>query len=151
MPESARPIRTYLLDTNVFVAAIKNPRRETETLRFLLSLIGRDDVELVGNEYWVEEMVRYAEEFRAQTAAWLVAVLMNRTRLVRVGENYLRVCARYLGTPDPADVLHAATCLQERAILISNDKHFNRIRDEGVIEVWSFSQAIRSLSGRGKR
>jgi predicted nucleic acid-binding protein len=150
VPESARLIRTFV-DTNVFVAAIKNPRRETETLRFLLSLIGRDDVELVGNEYWVEEMVRYAEEFRSQTAAWLVAALVNRTRLVRVRGNYLRVCARYLGTPDPADALHAATCLQEGAILVSNDKHFNRIRDEGVIEVWSISEAIRSLSGRGRR
>jgi predicted nucleic acid-binding protein len=142
---SAKPTRTYLLDTNVFVAAIKNPRKETETLRFLLDLIGRDDVELVGNEYWVEEMVRYAEEFHSQTAAWLASLLMSRTRLVHVEDNYVRVCLRYMGTPDPADVLHAATCLQERAILISNDKHFNRVRDQGVIEVWKISQAIRSI------
>lgn len=145
MSGSAKPTRTYLLDTNVFVAAIKNPRKETETLRFLLDLIGRDDVELVGNEYWVEEMVRYAEEFRSQTAAWLASLLMSRTRLVHVEDNYVRVCLRYMGTPDPADVLHAATCLQERAILISNDKHFNRVRDQGVIEVWKISQAIRSI------
>jgi predicted nucleic acid-binding protein len=142
---SAKPTRTYLLDTNVFVAAVKNPRKETETLRFLLDLIGRDDVELVGNEYWVEEMLRYAEEFRSQTAAWLASLLMSRTRLVHVEDNYVRVCLRYMGTPDPADVLHAATCLQERAILISNDKHFNRVRDQGVIEVWKISQAIRSI------
>ena len=145
MPESARPTRTYLLDTNVFVAAIKDPRKETETLRFLLDLLGRDDVGLVGNEHWVDEMLRYAEEFRSQTAAWLASLLMSRTRLVHVEDNYVRVCAQYMGTPDPADVLHAATCLQERAVLISNDKHFNRIRDRRVIAVWNISKAIRSV------
>jgi len=50
-------------------------------------------------------------------------------------------------TPDPADLLHAATCLQERAVLVSNDPHFDRIRDERVIEVWSIAKAIRSLEG----
>jgi predicted nucleic acid-binding protein len=143
--ESAKRTRTYLLDTNVFVAAIKHPRRETETLRFLLDLVGRDDVEFVGNEYWLEEMLRYAEEFRSETAAWLVSLLVGRTRLVHVDDNYVRLCARYMGTPDPADVLHAATCLQERAVLISNDKHFHRIRDQGVIVVWNISKAIRSI------
>jgi predicted nucleic acid-binding protein len=143
--ESAKPTRTYLLDTNAFVAAVKNPRKETETLRFLLDLIGRYDVELVGNEYWVDEMLRYAEEFRSQTSAWLASLLMRRTRLVHVEDNYVRVCARYMGTPDPANVHNAATCLQERAVLISNDKHFNRLRDQGVIEVWNISRAIRSI------
>lgn len=145
MSESAKRTRTYLLDTNVFVAAIKDPRRETETLRFILDLIGRDDVELVGNGYWLEEMLRYAEEFRSETAAWLVSLLVGRTRLVHVDANYVRVCARYMGTPDPADILHAATCLQERAVLISNDKHFHRIRDQRVIVVWDIAKAIRSV------
>ena len=30
---------------------------------------------------------------------------------------------------EPADTLHAATCLQESAILITNDKHFDQKRD----------------------
>ncbi len=145
MPASERTTRTFLLDTNVFVAAVKNPRRETATLRFLLALLDRDDVRLVGNPYWVEEMVRYAEEFRSETAAWLVGALLSRTRVVRVARNFIVVVAKFVTTPDPADLLHAATCLQERAVLVSNDRHFDRIRDEGVIEVWSISKAIRSL------
>jgi len=48
-------------------------------------------------------------------------------------------------TPDPADVLHAATCLQERAVLVTNDRHFDRIREEGIVEVWDIAKAIRSL------
>ncbi len=151
MPASGRSTPTFLLDTNVFVAAVKHPRRETATLRFLLALLERTDVSLVGNAFWVEEMLRYAEEFRSETAAWLVGALLNRTRVVRVERNFVTVCAKYVTTPDPADVLHAATCLQERATLVSNDRHFDRICDEGVIEVWSIAQGIRSLGRLGAR
>ena len=40
------------------------------------------------------------------------------------------------------DIYHAATCLQEGAVLITNDRHFDRINDEKIIEVWSISEAI---------
>ena len=149
MPAFEGSTRTFLLDTNVFVAAVKHPRRETGTLRFLLALLEREDVQLVGNEFWVEEMLRYAEEFRSETAAWLVGALLHRTRVVRVARNFVTICAKHIPTPDPADVLHAATCLQERAILVSNDRHFDRIRKEGVIEVWSITKAIQSVERFG--
>lgn len=145
MPASEGRTRTFLLDTNVFIAAIKNPRRETGTLQLLLDILNRDDIELVGNDIWAEEMLRYAEEFRSATATWLVSALLNRARLVRVGKRYRTICKPYVTTPDHADILHAATCLQERAVLISNDKHFDRIRDAGVLEVWSITKAIRSV------
>ena len=145
MPASRRTTRTFLLDTNVFVAAVRHPRRETATLRFLLDLLGREDLDLVGNVYWVEEMLRYAEEFHSETAAWLVGALLGRARIVPVARNFVTVCAAYVRTPDLADLLHAASCLQERAVLVSNDKHFDRIRDLGVVELWSITRAIRSL------
>lgn len=145
MPASAGTTRTLLLDTNVFVAAVKHPRRETASLRLILGLLRRDEVRLVGNVYWIEELLRYAEEFRSETAAWLISALFDRTRIVEVTANFVRISARYVRTPDLADVVHAATCLQERAILVSNDRHFDRIRDEGVLEVWSLADAIRAL------
>ena len=145
MPASAGTIRTLLLDTNVFVAAVKHPRRETASLRLILGLLRRDEVRLVGNVYWIEELLRYAEEFHSETAAWLISALLDRTRIVEVTANFVRISARYVRTPDLADVVHAATCLQERAILVSNDRHFDRIRDAGVLEVWSISGAIRAL------
>jgi len=146
---SARSTRTFLLDTNVFLAAVKDPRRETATLRLLLDVLARDDVELVGNDLWVEEMVRYAEEFRSETASWLVGALVGKARLVSVDANFRAICRRYVTEPNPADVLHAATCLQERAILVSNDRHFDRIRREGVVAVWTISEAIRALGVPG--
>ncbi len=149
MPASAGSTRTFLLDTNVFVAAVKHPRRETATLRFLLGLLARTDVTLVGNPFWVEEMLRYAEAFRSETATWLVGALLARTRVVRVERNFVTVCATYVSTPDVADILHAATCLQERAVLVTNDRHFDRIRDAGVVEVWSITEAVRFVERFG--
>jgi len=142
---SAGGTRTFLLDTNVFVAAVKPPRRETATLRLVLEFLRREDLALVGNDLWLEEMLRYAEEFRSETASRLVSALVEGTRFVHVRENFRAVCRGYITTPDPADVLHAATCLQEGAILVSNDRHFNRIRDERIVEVWDIAKALRSL------
>ncbi|HYS71557.1 MAG TPA: PIN domain-containing protein [Thermoplasmata archaeon] len=134
-----------MLDTNVFVAAVKHPKRETATLRLLLEVLQRDDIALVGNDLWLEEMLRYAEAFRSETSSQLVAALIEKTRFVRVDATFRAVCRRFITTPDPADVLHAATCLQERAVLVTNDRHFDRIREEGIVEVWDIAKAIRSL------
>ena len=101
-------------------------------------------MELVGNPYWVEEMLRSAEEFRSETATWLISALVKRTRIAGAARNFVKVCAEYVTTPDRADVMHAATCLREHAILISNDRHFDRIRDAGVLEAWSIADAIRA-------
>ena len=145
MPASGKPTRAFLVDTNAFVAAIKHPRRETATLRFLITLLRTEDVALVCNEHWAEELLRYAEAFRSETATWLASALLDRARLVRVAPRYVKLSAQYVTTRDVADVIHAATCLQEHAILITNDRHFDRIRDEGIVEVWSIAQALRSL------
>ena len=142
---SAAGTQTFLLDTNVFIAAVKDPRRETATLRLILEFLRREDLELVGNDLWLEEMIRYAEEFGSDTASQVLAALIERTRFVRVEENFRAICRRFVTTPDPADILHAATCLQERAVLVSNDKHFDKIRDEGIVEVWTITKAMRSL------
>ncbi|OPY47221.1 MAG: hypothetical protein A4E46_00565 [Methanosaeta sp. PtaU1.Bin016] len=44
-----------------------------------------------------------------------------------------------------ADTVHAATCLHTGAVLISNDAHFDRINDAGIIEVWKISEAIKRI------
>ena len=136
---------TFFLDTNVFVAAVKHPTRETATLRLLLEVLRRDEIALVGNDLWLEEMLRYAEAFRSETASQIVAALVQKTRFVRVDASFRAVCRRFMTTPDPADILHAATCLQERAVLVTNDRHFDRIREEGIVEVWDIAKAIHSL------
>ena len=138
-------IRTLLLDNNVFVAATRNPRRMTETLRLILKIVQDRDIRLVGNELLVEEMARYAEAFGSRTAALILGVLASKMEVLEVRESLIRVCRAYMRDGEAVDVVLAATCLQAEAVLITNDRHFDRIRDEGIIKVWSIAEAISNL------
>ena len=135
----------FLLNTNIFISAIKNLGRQTSSLHLILHLIGEPSISLAGNTLLVEEMVRYAELLRSETAATLLYALIAKMKIVNIQENYPKICKTYIETPDKADILHAATCLRTNAVLISNDYHFNRIRDEEIIKVWSSIEAINKL------
>lgn len=145
MRRSEPTTQTFLLDSNVFIAAIKDPKKHTETLRLIIKIIEDQDIKLIGNSLLVEEMLRYAELLKSQTAATIVASLLAKTRIVHVSENYRKICKAYLRTPDKADILHASACLQTNSILITNDRHFDKMRNEGIIRVWSITEAIRKL------
>ena len=90
--------KAFLLDTNVFIAAIKDPKKETKTLQLILTMIEREDIHLVGDEFLVEEMVRYAEEFKSETASWILSALINKMKLVDVGKNLIKICKNYINT-----------------------------------------------------
>lgn len=145
MRKSRSDTRVFLLDTNVFVAALKSPKKESKTLQLILTLIENENIELVGDEFLAEEMARYAEELRSETASWILAALLEKMEFIGVGENFVKICKGYIRTPDLADIVHAAACLKSGAVLITNDKHFDRIKDEGIIKVWSVSEAIEEL------
>jgi len=145
MRKSRRSTQTFLLDTNVLVAAIKRPERQTNTLRLLLKIIEDTRVHLVGNVLLAHEMHRYVELFKSRRAAVLFSALLSKMELVKVQERFVKICKGYIRTPNKADILHAATCLQTGATLITNDRHFDRIKKEGIIEVLSVSEAIRKL------
>jgi len=129
----------------VFIAAIKDPERQTSTFQLLLKIIKDPSIRLVGDVLLAEEMRRYAELFKSKRAAMLISALLGKMRLVRVPENYVRICKTYIQTPDKADILHAATCLQTGTTLITNDRHFDRIKKRGIIKVLSVGEAIRKL------
>ncbi len=135
-----------MLDTNVLVAAIKKPAKETQTLRLLTRIIENSRIRLVADELLVEEMLRYAELLKSPTAATIIAAFLGRTTLVKVLENYRAICRAYVKTPDKADILHAAACLQTGAVLITNDRHFKNIENEGIIKVWSITEAIMNMA-----
>jgi predicted nucleic acid-binding protein len=101
----------------------------------------------VADELLLDEMLRYAELLKSQTAANIVEALLSKTSIVRVPRNYRNICKTYIQTPDRADILHAGICLQTGAILITNDHHFDRIRKEGIIKVWSMTEAYRKVTG----
>jgi len=124
---------------------VKDPRKSTETLRLIIKIIEDSSIKLVGNDLLVEEMLRYMELLKSETAATILAALLTKMKIIMVRESYRRICKAYIKTPDKADILHAATCLQADATLITNDRHFDRLRDERIISVWSITEAIKGL------
>jgi len=137
--------QAYLLDNNAFISAIRDPRRETATLRLILKMAWDPTVTLIGDDLLVEEMTRYAELLDSDTAATTLATLISKMKIVDVQEKYVKICLNYIETPDKADIVHAAACLQTDATLISNDRHFDRIAEERIIRVLSIAEAIKTL------
>lgn len=136
------PVRV-LLDANVLVAAIRNPRRRTATFRLLTYFLTSEPERLVANDLLVEEYLRYAQVFPSPTARALVAALLRRMETIGVEEQFVRACAPYFPRDEVADIVHAATCLKTRALLVSNDRHFRRIRQAGIVKVLTLAEAIR--------
>lgn len=64
--KSKQNIRRFLVDTNLFIAAIKNPNRETTSLKLLLDLIDNKNIALIGNEFLIMEMRKYTQFFESE-------------------------------------------------------------------------------------
>ncbi|MBI4258537.1 MAG: PIN domain-containing protein [Thaumarchaeota archaeon] len=151
---SGREGRTkrFVVDTNVFVAAIKpfakpvrKSRENTKALSLLIKLIVNEQLELVGNSGLVGEYRRLAEELNSETSRLILRQLAEKVKVVEIKDNALMRCKPHLPRGESADVMHAATSLQEDAVLITNDRDFDGIRESEIIQVWSISEAIRML------
>ena len=136
-----------MLDNNVFVAAIAKPTMRAGTLKLILHILTDAEIKLIGDKYLAEEMIRYTEVYPSETAISLLEVITSKTEFIDVETRYLKICRNYIGTEDLPDVYHAAACLQTGSTLISDDHHFNKIRDEGILNVWSTKTAINEMLG----
>ena len=147
--------RRFVVDTNVFVAAIKpfskSGRKKlsdnTSSLALLLRPNNDDDLELFSNRWLLDEYKRLGEELSSDTSELILGQLT--TKMLEVAEpekEMIARCRQHIPEREAADILHAATALQSKAVLITNDRDFDRIKESGVIEVWSISKAIRKLS-----
>ena len=140
--KSGKSIRQFLVDTNLFIAAIKNPKKETASLRLLMELTNDGSIMLIGNEFLIMEMEKYAQVFESKRGKEILRKLIDKTEVIDVDEKFLRLCKSFFPENQLIDIYHAATCLQKGAVLITNDRHFDRIRNEKIIDVWSISKAI---------
>lgn len=138
----ASPPATILLDTNVFVSAIKSVPRMTDSFRLLVRLLDME-VRFVGNEILAEEYLHYARLLPSPTAAALVASILGRMEIVHIDDRFLHACAPYFGRNSAKDCVHAATCLQLGATLVSNDHDYDAIERAGVIRRVTASAAVR--------
>lgn len=143
MRRRKRDTLRFLIDTNVLISAVKNPRGET--LKLLIRLIEDPSITLVGNDLLVEEYLKYVKVLKSETVFWIVSALLGRMELVTVEEGHIRACRPYIKTPDKVDILHAATCLKSGSVLITNDRHFNKIRDASIIDVWGIPKALEEM------
>jgi len=134
-----------LVDANVFIAAIKNPDKKTRSLDLIVELIENEKISLVGNDLLLLEFEKYSERFNSETASYLLKRLKDKITVIKINEENMKISSQYIPKTEIADIVHAATCLQENSILISNDKHFDKISENSVIEVWTISKAISNL------
>ncbi|TAN38834.1 MAG: PIN domain-containing protein [Candidatus Methanoperedens sp.] len=111
----------------------------------VLELISNEGIHLVGNDLLLLEFEKYSGRFKSGTALHLLKRLRDKMTVVELDENYIKKRSKYFPKNEIVDIVHAATCLQENSILITNDKHFNKISEDKIIEVWSISKAIENL------
>ncbi|RLE77454.1 MAG: PIN domain nuclease [Thermoprotei archaeon] len=147
--------RRFLLDTNIFIAAFKSGW--TKTTELLLELLTNPKYELVGNSVLLEEYKKWTiklgmkDSALQEPATILYSLLKSKIKLVKPDKKHLEVCKPYFPESERADLYHAATCLKTGAILISNDKHFDKIKQAGLIPVWRTGEAIRKILKHSKR
>ena len=142
------PTPAILLDTNVFVSAVKSVPRVTDSLRLIVHFLAAN-VRLVGNELLAGEYLLYAQLLPSPTATALAASILGTLEIIRVEERFVLACTPYFGGRKRKDCVHAATCLQRGATLVSNDHDFDAVDRAGVIRRMPISEAVRRwLPGR---
>ena len=129
----------FLIDTNLFVAAVKGGK--TKSTELLVRLI-EGTWDLVADDILISEYERYSLMFGAHAFFKLV---LSKVIVIEQSEEDILLCKSFFPAGSGADAVHAATCLHTGAILISNDAHFDRIKEAGIIEIWSISDAIKKL------
>jgi predicted nucleic acid-binding protein len=131
-----------LLDTNVFIAAAK--KGWTRTTELVIKLIdGQED--LIADDALIGEYHKYAGDL-GEHSQLLLRYLLQKVVVLEISDEAIAVCLPFFPEGQYADVLHAATCLSTGGTLISNDRHFEKIRNAGIIEVWTISEAIHGLT-----
>jgi predicted nucleic acid-binding protein len=129
----------YLLDNTVFIAAVK--RRWTKSTELIYHLLD-SLAEIFANELLIFEYEKYAKTLGTYE---LLTYLTKAVIEVNPSQDEIDTCGAFFPESEMSDIVHAATCLYADAILITNDRHFDKIKKAGIIEVWSNAKAIKRL------
>ena len=132
--------RRFVIDANVFVAALKpfskpakQAHKNTKALSLLIHLITDETIDVISNSRLVAEYMHLAEELNSKTSRLILRQLTAKITMVDVDQEALSRCKPYLPEKESAGIIHAATCLQTDAILITNDNDFNKIKHSGLL------------------
>jgi predicted nucleic acid-binding protein len=74
---------------------------------------------LVANKALLAEYEKYAEQFEAE---YIFFYLKSRIVLINISDEEIQICRQFFPDSQLSDAVHAATCLQSKAVLITNDK-----------------------------
>jgi hypothetical protein len=130
----------FVLDNNLIISAIKSGWKRSTDLLITLLL---SDAAIFVNKELLFEYEKYIN--RILGLPHLFRLIQKRSVLIDPSTDALCVCKPFFPDSEFADIVHAATCLEAEAILISNDAHFNEIKKSALIEVWNISEAIRRI------
>jgi predicted nucleic acid-binding protein len=129
----------YLLDNTVFIAAVK--RKWTKSTELIYHLLD-SQAEIFANELLIFEYEKYAKTLGTYE---LLTYLKKAVIEVNPSQDEIDTCGAFFPESEMSDIVHAATCLYADAVLITNDRHFDKIKKAGIIEVWSKAKAIKRL------
>ncbi len=144
--------KRYMIDTNVFIAAFKSGY--TATTKLLLELIFDDSIELVGDDVLIKEYEKWFNIITAKyteikdLATLLLTLILSRIKVVEPEPSHMEKVKKYIPETEEADAYHAATCLKTGATLITNDRDFQELKKNKIINVWTITEAIRNILGR---
>ena len=130
----------FVLDNNLIISAIKSGWKRSTDLLFTLLL---SDAAIFVNKELLFEYEKYINKILGLPHLFLL--IQKRSVLIDPSTDALCVCRPFFPESEFADIVHAATCLEAEAILISNDAHFNEIKKSALVEVWNISEAIRRI------
>ena len=131
--------KTYILaDTNVFISAFKTGL--TKSTELFIILINDEEIQLVSNGVLLLEYEKYAKKLGPKSELFFKIVKENSIQ-IEPDKEHIQKCKPYF-KDSYADMIHAASCLKSRAIILTNDKHFDDIGVSGLIEVWNITRAI---------
>jgi hypothetical protein len=116
-------------------------RKWTKSTELIYHLLD-SPAELFANELLVFEYEKYA---RALGTHELLNYMKKSVIQVNPSQEEIDACATFFPESELSDIVHAATCLYADAILITNDNHFGKIKNSGLVEVWSNTKAIKIL------
>ncbi|HWR26672.1 MAG TPA: hypothetical protein VN316_02225, partial [candidate division Zixibacteria bacterium] len=88
-------MQQFLIDANVFVAAIKNPGKKARTLDLILEVISNEFIHLIGNDLLLLEFEKYSERFKSETASHLLKRLRDKMAVVELDEDHIKNCSKY--------------------------------------------------------
>ena len=134
------------LDANVFVLASLNAEEAGDRARLLLNDVQAGRVDAASSALTFDELVWAVKRHRSvqdSITAGEAFLNMSGLKLVAVNGDLLAIALGVMKeyNLDPRDAIHAASAQSEGAqIIVSADKHFDRLREVKRKEVYELSK-----------